>query len=106
MLANSNSWQSPTTYYRGSACYRLRVKPRIGRPKEVYVGSTGDLQSRLRDHAKGQTNTTKCINSFLRKGYVLEGSWYRCDNVDEARRMERTYLDKYCFDCNKQLNDC
>ena len=50
--------------------------------KRYYVGSTGDLDRRLRQHKEGHTYTTKRIGEWQLVRFIP------CDSVEEARQLE------------------
>ncbi|MBM3231509.1 GIY-YIG nuclease family protein [Candidatus Peregrinibacteria bacterium] len=47
-----------------------------------YVGSTSDLEHRLKQHAMGHTYTTKRIGSWTLACFI------ECKTMDEARKLE------------------
>jgi len=48
-----------------------------------YIGSTGDIERRLRQHRSGKTRTTRVLQTYT----LVYKEWY--DTIEEARKREK-----------------
>lgn len=53
--------------------------------RDIYVGSTGDLRTRLAMHETGRVTSTKALRPVILKSYVA------VKTADHARELERYF---------------
>jgi putative endonuclease len=61
----------------------MKIGAYILKGSRYYVGSTNDLDRRLKEHGSGQTHTTKRTDSWSLVKF------FPCDSLEEARTLER-----------------
>jgi hypothetical protein len=104
-IAQGNEWFDEEFDYDGPACYELGIGgPRGGGILPVYVGETGNEESRIAQYARGDGHVEKHIRAALRAGKVLYYRGVAMGTKKQAKQMQDRMLGRFQYDWNTHLN--